>query len=527
MGYLELENSIKSKIKELDRRYLKAFLIVFGIINVVFLFHTVNFMFGDHDWNYIRSGTYWNEGSFEGRPLHFILQCIFFDGQVLPILNNLLSFALLTIGAMMLAKYWKLPLSTFNYAVFSTFFAVLPYTLVWLYYAKDTLINLSLPLICVEALLCAEKQELKKQWLWHIGAILLMLLSFSSYAAVINLYGVCLVGKILIEYAEGKPFADIMKSKLSTMVDMLVALIGYKIIISLSSLTSDYNTQIVSLDYLPTKLAETLQVMLTQFVTPLPFMEYKFKLLLMLITLLGVCGLIYKAGIKKAPLLIVGIVGMLFASKIAYLIAEERGQILAEMENFAFVPRLDFYGLALIYAFGVRLCLEFYNHKDAQKLMSVLLLVITFMSCVRDVYAQKVWKLGFDAEMKAHERIVSRLEETPSFFADRKYRLLQIGSLALRKNYYRKDNNETTSLDLLETSYTPEFMSRIVYNFYYPTDIFYDNAVLGSLSKKGQDFIRNEAESWPSQKSIYIDGDIVIIVLTEEALEKAKSLLYF
>ena len=527
MRYLELENTIKSKIKKLDTRYLKAFGIAFGIVNIVFLFHTVNFMFGDHDWNYIRSGTYWNEGSFEGRPLHFILQCIFFNGHFLPILNNLISFALLVLGGIVLAKYWKLPLTTFNYAVFTTFFAVLPYTLVWLYYAKDTLINLSLPLICVGALLCAEKQGLKERWLWHIGAVVLMLFSFSSYAAVINLYGVCLVGKMLIEYAEGKTFADIIKSKLATVGDILIALLGYKIIISFSSLTSDYNTQIVSLDYLPTKLIETLQVMLTQFVTPLPFMEYKFKLLLMLITILGGCGLIYKAGIKKAPLLVLGLIGMLFASKIAYLIAEERGQILAELENFAFVPRLDFYGLALIYTFGARLSLEFYHHKYAQKVIGTLLVVITFMSCVRDVYAQKVWKLGFDAEMKAHERIVSRLEETPSFFADRKYRLLQIGSLALRKNYYHKDNKEVTSLDLLETSYTPEFMSRIVYNFYYPTDIFYDNAVVSQLSKKGQDFIRNSAEAWPSQKSIYIDGDIVIIVLTEDALEKAKSLLYF
>lgn len=527
MGYLELENRLKSKIKELDNRYLKAFWIAFGIVNIVFLFHTVNFMFGDHDWNYIRSGTYWSEGSFEGRPLHFVLQCIFFDGQVLPILNNLISFAMLTLGGMVLAKYWKLPLTTFNYTVFTTFFAVLPYTLVWLYYAKDTLINLSLPLICVGALICAEKQESKKRWLWHIGAILLMLFSFSSYAAVINLYGVCLVGKILIEYAGGKNFITIVKSKLATIADILVALIGYKIIISFSSLTSDYNTQLVSLDYLPTKLAETFQVMLTQFVTPLPFMEYKFKILLLLVTIIGFAAVMLKGGIKKTPLLILGILGMLFASKIAYLIAEERGQVLAEMENFAFVPRLDFYGLALIYTFGVRLCLEFYNCKYAQKVISALLVVITFMSCVRDVYAQKVWKLGFDAEMKAHERIVSRLEEIPSFFADKKYRLLQIGSLALRKNYYRKDDKEVASLDLLETSYTPEFMSRIVYNFYYPEDVFYDNAVLGALSKKGQDFIRNEAEVWPSQKSIYIDGDIVIIVLSEDALEKAKSLLYF
>ena len=527
MKYLEMEKNIKAKIKKLDNRYIKSFWLAFGIVNIVFLFHTVNFMFGDHDWDYIRSGTYWSEGSFEGRPLHFVLQSIFFGGQFLPILNNLVSFALLVLGSMMLAKYWKLPLTTFNYTVFTIFFAVLPYTLVWLYYTKDTLINLSLPLLCVLALSLAEKQDIKKKWLCHIGAILLMLFSFSSYAAVINLYGVCLIGKMMIEYTEEKNIRAIVKSKLATVADIFIALIGYKIIISFSSLTSDYNTQIVSMNYLPTKLAETFKVMFTQFITPLPFMEYKYKILLLIVVFVGVTGLILRGGIKKVPLLLLGTIGMLLASKVAYLIAEERGQVLAEMENFAFVPRLDFYGLAIIYAYGARLCLEFYQQQTAKKIIGVCLVIITFMSCVRDVYAQKVGKLGFDAEMKAHERIVSRLEEIPTFFAGKKYRLLQIGSFALRKNYYRKDDKEVTSLDLLETSYTPEFMSRIVYNFYYPEDIFYNNVVISELSKEGQDYIRNEAQAWPSEKSIYIDGDIVIIIISEAALERAKSLLYF
>ena len=83
------------------------------------------------------------------------------------------------------------------------------------------------------------------------------------------------------------------------------------------------------------------------------------------------------------------------------------------------------------------------------------------------------------------------------------------------------------SLDLLETPYIPELMSRIVYNFYYPEDVFYDNATARDLSKSGQDYIRDQAKAWPSQQSIYIDGDIVIIVLNDEDLEKERSLLYY
>ena len=139
-------SELEKALKQMDKRYVKAFVWAFALINLAFLFHSINFMFGDHDWNYVRGATYWNEGAFEGRPLHFVLQSLFFGGQILPFLNNFLAFAAMALSGILLAKYWKLPLSVADYALFAAFPAVLPYTLVWLYYAKDTLINLSLPL---------------------------------------------------------------------------------------------------------------------------------------------------------------------------------------------------------------------------------------------------------------------------------------------------------------------------------------------------------------------------------------------
>lgn len=176
MRYLEIEAKIAGMAKNLDRRYIRAFWIAFALVNLAFLFYTVNFMFGDHDWNYVRGASAWNEGAFEGRPLHFVLQAVLFDGQVLPFLNSLFSFAALVLGYILLARYWQVPLTTFNYALFAVFAAVLPYTLVWLYYAKDMLINLSLPLVCVASLLAASAAvSSKRPWL-HVPAMALMLL---------------------------------------------------------------------------------------------------------------------------------------------------------------------------------------------------------------------------------------------------------------------------------------------------------------------------------------------------------------
>lgn len=520
MKYLDMEAKVRNWFKELNPVYKASFWWTFALINLAFSFHTINFMFGDHDWNYVRAANYWSEGSFEGRPLHFVLQSVFFGGHVLPILNNLLSFAALAISGLLLARYWKIPLTTLNYTLFATFVAVLPLTMVWLFYAKDTLINLSLPLIVIAGLMASENQFKNKV---HILAILLFYFAFSSYMAIINLLAVVLLGSIIISYADGESIKEIIKKKIPTIVDALIALILFMLTLTRLSLSSDYNTKTVSWDIIPQKLMETTTVMFTQLISPIPFMEYKYKLLLLALFLFGIILVCYKSGIRKIPVIVTLILAVLFASKLAFFIADERNSVLAELENFAFVPRLDFYGLSYIYALGAAFVLSKANGKF-YKAGVTLAIVLIFMSIVRDMYAQKVWKLGFDAEMKAHERIVNRLEQLPEFNADRKYRLLQIGSLSLRQNFYKEVKDEQKSLDLLSAAYTPPFMSRIVYNFYYPNDIFIDNVDVRALSSAGRDYLR-QAKVWPSVGSIFIDNDIVIIVLTEEGLNKVKGKL--
>ena len=81
MNYLEIEKKLVNWYKNIPLYMKKSFLISFILINVAFLFHTTNFMFGDHDWLYVRGKTFWKEGAFEGRPLHFVLQSILFSGK--------------------------------------------------------------------------------------------------------------------------------------------------------------------------------------------------------------------------------------------------------------------------------------------------------------------------------------------------------------------------------------------------------------------------------------------------------------
>lgn len=522
MNYLSLEKKVIDWYNSIPLSIKKAFLISFALINLAFLFHTTNFMFGDHDWLYVRGQTYWKEGTFEGRPLHFVLQSILFSGQILPLLNNLFSFAALALSSIMLAKYWKIPTTTLNYSLFATFIAVLPYTLVWLYYAKDALINISLPLIVMTALWSAQKGTLCKSKLWYTISVLLFVFAFSSYVAVINMIGICILGAIINDYVyNNNSIIGAIRNKIPTAIVVIISLIIFLLFMKMFPITSSYNTKTIPLDFVADKLNETFNVMFTQFTAILPFMDYEYKMLLLAMSVIGFALLITSGKIDKFAPIVIFVLLILFASKFAYFIADERGEILAEMEDFAFVPRLDFYGIVYVYAFFLSSILIF-NKEKIKKVGVILVMIITFMSMVRDAYALKTWKLGFDAEMKAHERIVSRLEQHKDFNINRKYRLFQVGTLSLRQNYYKKENKEKVGLDLLETSFTPIFMSRIVYNFYYPKDIFYDNVSYQDLSEKGKNFIKHEATPWPTSNSIFIDGDIVIVVLTDEALNKLK-----
>ena len=117
----------------------KAVLISFLIINFAFLFHTLNFMWGNHDVKFIKEELLFSSGLFEGRFTQFIPYRLLTGGQILPLLNNLLGFAFLTAALWLLAKYWNIKKSLAGYIVFISFFATQPYTLSWMYFTFITI----------------------------------------------------------------------------------------------------------------------------------------------------------------------------------------------------------------------------------------------------------------------------------------------------------------------------------------------------------------------------------------------------
>ena len=163
--------------------YRKSFWIAFGLINVAFLFHTINFMWGGDDWGAIRRATELQDGLNEGRFSAYWLQALLFNGKILPVINNLWAFAGLAFAGVLLSHYWNLPKKTSTYVIVTLFFAVSPYTLGWLYFAKNTLGNLWLPAFILSALVLSEKKSdnIYQNYLNNLIAIALMIIALGTY----------------------------------------------------------------------------------------------------------------------------------------------------------------------------------------------------------------------------------------------------------------------------------------------------------------------------------------------------------
>ena len=129
----------RKQFLNLDKIDYKILLISYLLINLAFLYHSFNFMWGNHDVEFIKNELLLSSGLFEGRFTQFIPHRLLTSGQILPILNNLLGLGFLTLGLWLLAKYWNIPRTTSNYVIFITFFATLPFTLSWLYFTFITI----------------------------------------------------------------------------------------------------------------------------------------------------------------------------------------------------------------------------------------------------------------------------------------------------------------------------------------------------------------------------------------------------
>lgn len=513
----------------IPRLYRKSFWQLFGFINLAFLFHTVNFMWGNRDWAAVRFAVDPAQSLSEGRFSAWWLQELLFDGKILPVINNLWAFAGLALAGVLLGIYWKLPQRTAAFVVTGLFFLITPYTLSWLYFAQNTLGIFWLPAIVLAALLLSgcRSRNLNAVYTCNIASVLLLVMALGTYLPVINFIGVAVLGKVFLQTV----FADIslkcaFKRIVQSIANLTAALMIYAFVIVVLKDTGimrpAYNTELMPLIALPAKIPALLAVMVEQFAVSLPFADLFYKLMYLAMVLTALFALIFQSPDARAAargLLLVPFI--LLASKLAFFLS------VPSAENPAHLARIDFFGLPLIYALALTTVLKL-GSAYLKRLGYALAVIVIFAGFVRVAYALKVWKFGWEAETKLAERIITRLEKLPEFNVNGHYKLLQIGEQSLRGKYYIKKPGEQPSGELLAWAYYPAGRAKDAYNFYYQADFLEADAGLEeavAANPNLREYILNRARPWPAPESLFISGEYIVLVLDDAALAKAQAAL--
>ena len=502
-----------------DKTDIKALIISFALINFTFLFHSLQFMWGNHDVEFIKTELQLTSGLFEGRFTQFIPHRLLVNGQILPLLNNLIGFSFLTLGLWLLAKYWNLPKSVLNYSIFITFFATLPFTLSWLYFTFITISCLCWVFFAVLGLYLAERiNKATHPIILSLASILCFYLPLGGYPPIINTIFVCFAAKITLDYTfENKNLKTLFQTYAPTLINIIIATILFKLTLATINHHNVYNLETTPLKYLPQKFVQTIIISGKQFIISLPFMEKPYKL-----TLLAMILISFLALVIKTPNAIKKLLTLTFICATIWCAALTTFLVIPHTE---YVARIDFFGLAFIYVFALQLLLS-YKTPLLNSIGLLFMLILIPWNIINDIYAQKIWKQGFDAEFQILENMYERIESHPSFNPNKKYKFYVAGDITLRPSYYQKSYEQDEPF-LLSLPYLAMWQAGPLLEFYAPFSyIDHQQYLLPSdITPEIYNFMMNEAAPWPHKNSLYIDDNTIFVIYNRYGLEELKSKL--
>lgn len=479
------------------------FLLVFVALNVVFAYYQITFFWGNHDWDWVKGTTQvlsLDTGLFEGRYAKFILNVILFSGQVLPLLNTLVAFALLALGQVLLLNYWQIKQPTAR-GLIALLPVLTPFILGWLYFPINILGNFAAVPLVAGGLILAEKQGMKAK----ITAVLCFLTALGVYPSVMEMMFICWGARQILVPQQ-------IKNMLPAAVIILTSLLVFKL--TLYGLekagliyAGHYNMQTVSFKDMFARLPQMGQLILSQMSTILPFFPIVLKA-----TGIGilVCALFLSA---RCPLNMALWVIMLGATVLSSFLT-------AVPAETAYMPRVNFYGLNYLYAAAAAVILT-QAKVSYRNIGTALSIAFIFLSVNQNFEAQKVWHLGKTAEEKLTERVISRITEK-----EPKTPLTPViaGELPLRPRYYAEKYAKPSPY-ILNAPLMVRHIPSGMLNFYTPEALFKTSAQISTLTPALYNYLKNASSPWPSSAGVYVDENYAVLLLTPEGIKAIQAQL--
>ena len=215
-------------------------------------------------------------------------------------------------------------------------------------------------------------------------------------------------------------------------------------------------------------------------------------------------------------------------------------------------PRVQYYGLmflrTLFVALALKLSVDFIRtQKLFQNLLFILSALLIWVCIVQDLYAQRVQKVAFDAELKLLNRVIARIEQNEHFNYDKKYCGVKFGDFPnFRERVYKnyKTNKVGSNAELIEQRLITPWNPANAFQSFMPGFIFADcgffssefqynnpnntnqrekdsfNKLISRLHKAG---ILDKLEPFPHKDSVVVFEDIIVFVASKGNLDEIRA----
>lgn len=533
----DLLGFLVSSYKRIPSLYKATFWTVFIALNIVFAYHTAHFIWGNHEWVYMRTGITWRGFWYEARFTETLPYALF-GFEFLPILLNEFAFMGISLSLLCLAIYWKLPKEKWAYVGFCLMMAFIPYNLSWLYHVAQSSFLWGCVLV-VSALAIVEKIADKKiSFLWNLAVIFLLWFVLGFNAAFTNTIFICFIGRCLIDLVQGVGLMKLIKKGVMGLIDITLAAAALKgtirLVDKLGYLGEDfYNVNTIKLNEVWGKLKEVAGYTIEQFGMTYPFFEKPCLYLMWIFLALAILTILWclprRRWWLRALAFGVGVVGILFASQFAIFISENRIKL-------QFMFRLTgFFSLNFIFAFALAMVCSYWKKPFLRNILFILMVAGTGLFIQRDMYAMRVWKQGLDAENKLYDRVIARIESLEGFSYDKRYQVVIVGDPSLRDRYYQGTYDDKDA-SVLGWSYRCPWTYQAYLNFYAPQDFIsgefqnawglkYTEKLFTHFSEASINYVADHAEAWPAPGSVMIRDNIILIFMDNNETRTFKKLL--
>ena len=528
----DIVKTISDFYRNINIIYRKSFWIIFGILCFAFGFHTICFMWGNHDWGFLVFPYKWNSAQGIGRYTLHLFKALFFKGIYLPIIYDLVSFLFLALNGVLLCIYWRLEKKVLYFVLCGLILTVQPFLLDLIYFVHmipETFIGVT---FILTALILSEKigacKIKKHQISFAFLSVLLINFSLAMYPVLINTIAVAFVGRLFIQSFDWngtwKDFKSCFMKFIPSVLNILLGIFLYKMIETFVFPMNayGYNTKIIQLSKIPLRVFDLIYQSFHQlYKYDRPFIPQVCLWIFLGFTFVLVVHISFNRNIKQKILRLFLLFASLFATQTAMFIAASH----------IIDGRIEAFGLVVYETLVAVLVLT--KLKDIKNLSIIAFSCVIFISIINDLDCLRVWKLGFDAEKMLWNRVLTRLEMQKEFNPSHKYKIIQIGeSISLRKRYYVGSGY---SVGLLHHSYDAVWDVFHAHEFYYPTSFrdnlqFWPNTINNKADKEQlkrlyDAGILDKAKAWPDENGLIVWKDIILYVTDEKILEDYKKQL--